>query len=110
MQDRTDQPDPNVRYDAGGWISGPSLTADEMAAANTRRNLPHGMTSEEATDLFQLRCTWDKYYGIAFSDDVWKAHRLGAGAPWNITADTAEELRGLIWADYSAWQAEGGAS
>jgi hypothetical protein len=25
MQDRTDQPDPNVRHDIGGWISGPSL-------------------------------------------------------------------------------------
>jgi hypothetical protein len=63
------------------------------------------MTSEEATDLFQLRCTWDKYYGILFSDNVWRAHRLGTGAPWNITADTAPELRGLIGEDFKEWQA-----
>jgi hypothetical protein len=94
-----DDPNDQVRLDVGGWISGPCLSPDQMT-----RNQPHGMTSEEASDLFQLRCTWDKYYGISFSDSVWKAYRLGSGATQWLTADTSQELKGLLWTDYVAWQ------
>jgi hypothetical protein len=59
------------------------------------------MTSEQATDLFNLRCTWDRYYLVNFAGDVWRASRLGTAATFTITADTARELRGLIWSDYS---------
>jgi hypothetical protein len=61
------------------------------------------MTSEEATDLFNLRCTWDRYYLVNFAGDAWRASRLGTAATFTITANTAEELRGLIWSDYSEW-------
>lgn len=87
-----------VRYDVGGWISGPCL--------DRPLNVPHGMTGDEATALFHLRCIWGDRYGISFAGKQWKAHRLGAGAPWNITAGTAEELRGKVYLDYRAWQAE----
>ncbi len=102
----SNQPDPNVRHDVGGWISGPSLPAP----AESQRNQPHGMTPEEATALGNLRRVWDTYYGIALSDDAWKAHRLGSGAPWNITADTSGELAALIWDDYNAWRTQAGDS
>jgi hypothetical protein len=94
----SEQPAGQVRFDVGGWISGPCL--------DRPLNQPHGMTPEEATSLFHLRCIWSDRYGISFTSKVWRAHRLGSGAPWNITAGTAEELRGLIWLDYRAWQAE----
>lgn len=86
-----------VRYDVGGWISGPCLSSPPHA--------PYGMSGEDATALFHLRCVWGDRYGISFSGGEWKAHRLGSGAPWNITAGTAEGLRGKIWLDYREWQA-----
>jgi hypothetical protein len=87
----SEQPAGQARFDVGGWISGPCL--------DKPLNQPHGMTPEEATSLFHLRCIWGDRYGISFTSKVWRAHRLGSGAPWNITAGTAEELRGLIWLD-----------
>ena len=64
------------------------------------------MTPEEATSLFHLRCIWGDRYGISYTNKQWKAHRLGAGAPWNIKASTAEELRNCIGEDYRRWQLE----
>jgi hypothetical protein len=98
MKDMSEQPEGQVRYDVGGWIAGPCL--------DRPLNAPHGMTPEEATSLFHLRCIWGDRYGISFAGKQWKAHRLGLGAPFNITAPTAEELRGLIYLDYRAWQAD----
>src|SRR5258707_15316523 len=31
--DKPSTPDPNVRHDTGGWISGPSMTPDDMMLA-----------------------------------------------------------------------------
>jgi hypothetical protein len=90
--------DGQVRNDVGGWISGPCLTGP--------LNQPHGMTPEEATALFHLRCIWADRYGISYGGKQWKAHRLGTGAPWNITAPTAEGLRNLIGEDFRQWQIE----
>jgi hypothetical protein len=64
------------------------------------------MSSEDATALFHLRCVWGDRYGISFTNKTWRAHRLGQGAPWDITAATAEELRNRIGEDYRAWQAD----
>jgi hypothetical protein len=64
------------------------------------------MTPEDATALGNLRRAYGIYYGIAFSDGVWKAHRLGKGAPWNLTAVTSGEIAALIGEDYKAWRAE----
>ena len=59
------------------------------------------MTGAEATSLFRLRCLWGDTYGIALADGVWSASRLhGAHV---LTADSAEELSGLMQADISAW-------
>jgi hypothetical protein len=87
-----------VRYDIGGWISGPCL--------GRPLNQPHGMSPEDATSLFHVRCIWGDRYCISYSGGQWKAHQLGAGAPWNLTADTAEMLQGHIWADYRQWAME----
>jgi hypothetical protein len=92
------QDEGQVRLDVGGWISGPCLTRP--------LNVPYDMTGEEATALFHLRCIWGDRYGISFTNKQWKAHRLGTGAPWNITADTAEELRSRIGEDFRQWQIE----
>jgi hypothetical protein len=94
----TEQPEGQVRYDVGGWISGPCLERP--------LNQPHGMSAEDATALFHLRCTWGDRYGVSFTNKVWRAHRLGLGAPWNITATTAEELRNRIGEDFRQWQIE----
>jgi hypothetical protein len=94
----SDQPEGQVRFDLGGWISGPCL--------DRPLNVSHGMTGEEATLLWHLRCTWGDRYGISFSNKVWRAHRLGMGAPFNITADSAESLRNLIGEDFRVWQIE----
>jgi hypothetical protein len=64
------------------------------------------MSGEDATALFHMRCIWGDRYGISFTSKVWKAHRLGMGAPWNITAPTAEELRNCIGEGYRQWQVE----
>ena len=69
-------------------------------------NMPHGMTEPEASDLWAMRNTWEKFYLISFVSDVWRACRLGNSNMNPITADTAGELRGLIWVDYVAWQQE----
>ena len=87
-----------VRLDLGGWISGPCLSRP--------LNQSHGMSGEDATALFRLRCIWGDRYGVSFSGSQWKAHRLGSGARWDITVESAEELRGRIWADYREWEAE----
>jgi hypothetical protein len=87
-----------VRFDVGGWISGPCLSRP--------LNRPHGMSGEEATSLFHLRCIWGDRYGISFTSKGWAAHRLGTGARWDIRAETGAELRGKIWADYREWEAE----
>jgi hypothetical protein len=60
------------------------------------------MTGAEATALFRLRCLWGDTYGIALSSDgVWSATRLHGAEV--LTADSAEELSGLMQADISAW-------
>jgi hypothetical protein len=89
--------DDQVRYDVGGWISGPCLSP---------LNQPLGMTPEEATSLFRLRCVWGDRYQIAYSAGVWHGGRLGDFGKLGLTASTAEELRELIGADYQQWQAE----
>lgn len=88
-------PSDQVRYDVGGWISGPCL--------DQPLNQPPDMTPAEATSLWTLRNTWGTYYGISFVSDVWRAYRLGA-VTRQITADTSEELSGLIWADFTHWK------
>jgi hypothetical protein len=90
--------DDQVRVDVGGWISGPCLSRP--------LNQPHGMSQEDATSLFQMRCIWGDRYGISYSGGQWKAHRLGNGAPFNITASTADELNNHIGEDYRQWVAE----
>jgi hypothetical protein len=64
------------------------------------------MSGEDATALFHLRCVWGDRYGISYTNKIWRAHRLGSGAPFNITASTAEELRNLIGENYRQWQIE----
>jgi hypothetical protein len=64
------------------------------------------MSQEEATALFRLRCIWQDRYLINYSGHVWRAARLGKFAQFDIKADSAEKLRGLIGEDYSQWQQE----
>lgn len=61
------------------------------------------MTGEDATALFRLRCVWGDAYGITLADGVWSASRLHGAEV--LTADSAEELSGLMQSDYSSWLA-----
>ena len=57
------------------------------------------MNPAEATSLFHLRCVWQDRYSIGLTDGVWYANRLRD--PTNVlTADTAEDLSGLLQSDY----------
>jgi hypothetical protein len=60
------------------------------------------MTEEEAAVLAELWAMWRNAYHVAFIDGVWRAKRFN-DVTVVITADTAEELAGLIDADYAAW-------
>jgi hypothetical protein len=57
------------------------------------------MNSAEATSLFRLRCVWQDTYSIGLADGVWYANRLRDPTKV-LTADTAEELGGLLQGDY----------
>lgn len=62
------------------------------------------MTGDEATSLFRLRCLWGDTYSVTISPDgVWSASRLHGAEV--LTADSAEELNGLMQSDYSSWLA-----
>jgi hypothetical protein len=62
------------------------------------------VTSEEATALFQMRCTWDSYR-ITLTNGIWTAWRHSN--PANVlTADTPTQLNWQIRIDYSQWQQE----
>jgi hypothetical protein len=87
-----------VRHDLGGWVSGPCLSRP--------LDQPHGISAEDATSLFHLRCVWGDRYQIAHACGSWHAARLGTFGKFSITADTAEVLRSLIGEDYQQWQAE----
>ena len=56
------------------------------------------MTSEDATDLFHLRCLWQGAYVITLVNGVWTAHRHDNPARI-LTADTAAGLRWQIRTD-----------
>jgi len=60
------------------------------------------MTKEESSALSELRAIWRNAYHVAFIDGVWRAKRFN-DVTVIITADTAEELAGLIASDYAAW-------
>jgi hypothetical protein len=60
------------------------------------------MTGEESAALAELRVMWRSAYHVAFIDGVWRAKRFN-DVTVVITADAAEELAGLIDADYAAW-------
>jgi hypothetical protein len=83
MSESNDQ----VRLDVGGWISGPALPASEMEV------------------LDQLARIWRDRYKIGFDGDTWSAQRMG-NATVIITAESVEELRGFIWADFMEWSRE----
>lgn len=87
-----------VHHDVSERTPGPCLSGP--------LNQPHGMTPEEATSLFHLRCIWGDRYSVSFSGGEWKAHRVGSGAPWDIKARTAGTLKNQIGEDYRQWQAE----
>jgi hypothetical protein len=57
------------------------------------------LTSEDATDLFQLRRLWQGAYAISLTDGIWVA-RCCDNPTCILTADTAPELRWLLRADY----------
>jgi hypothetical protein len=81
-----------VRYDTGGWISGPCLNEP----------LPD-LTTEEATLLRELQSIWhDKY--VIRAVDAWTAQRIGGTEV--ITADNGFELRPMITQDAINWNRE----
>jgi hypothetical protein len=64
------------------------------------------MTASEATSLYDLRRIWGDRYVIGYTTGgPWRAARVG-NALEVVTADDAEQLRGLIMQDYSQWQNE----
>ena len=71
-------------------------TANGLETVQERRT---EMTSEEATDLLRLQGLWRGAYAITLSDGVWSARRHGRPAAI-LTADSAQELGGLMQDDY----------
>jgi hypothetical protein len=59
------------------------------------------VTSEEATALFQMRCSWESYR-ITVADGVWTGVRYNNPANM-LTADTAAQLNWQIRVDYGQW-------
>jgi hypothetical protein len=58
------------------------------------------LTREEEMDLTGLRWHWDTAYSIGLGDGIWTA--VPHVEPATIlTADSADELRALIRADYT---------
>jgi hypothetical protein len=90
------QAEGQVRYDQGGWISGPCL--------DRPLNSPPGMSGEDATLLWHLRCLWEDRYQIVYAGGQWHAARVGSFSNFNITGDTAAVLREKIGEDYRQWQ------
>jgi hypothetical protein len=93
-----DNQEDQVRTDVGGWISGPCLSRP--------LNQPHGMSAEDATSLWHLRCLWGDRYQVTYAAGIWHAARLGSFGTFDIDADSAIELRSLISEHYQVWQAE----
>jgi hypothetical protein len=60
------------------------------------------VTSEDATDLFHLRCLWHGTYVISLTDGIWVARRRDHSTRI-LTADIAPQLRWLLRADYGQW-------
>lgn len=70
-----------VRYDWGGWLSGPCLPSDDQE------------------QLWKLRVTWQNKYVIDVNaDGIWRAYRVGMPQTL-ITGDTSGELATLLTAD-----------
>ena len=58
------------------------------------------MTEIERRALWRLRTRWLGVYAVTLANDVWRARQYG-NATVLLTADTADELAGLIEADYA---------
>ncbi len=58
------------------------------------------LTREQELDLTGIRWHWDSAYGVGLDDGVWTAVPHVAPTTF-LTADTADELRALIRADYT---------
>ena len=69
----SDDPDPNVRYDLGGWISGPMMDL-EPTLDDVKKAFPG----------------WTVYRG---TDQLWHARRTDAQPP--VTIVTGEDLLDL---------------
>jgi hypothetical protein len=66
----------------------------------------YSMTASEASSLYELRRIWGDRYVIGYTyGGPWRAARMG-NALEAFTTDTPEELRCVIQADYTTWQAE----
>ena len=74
--------DPNVRYDVGGWISGPCLDLP-MASYD-------GVTKESIEQEFP---GWEVWQGV---DRRWHARIRGAAAPVMVHGDDVVDLREQI--------------
>jgi hypothetical protein len=58
------------------------------------------LSRDEELDLNGIRWHWDTAYAIGLDDGVWTATPVADPATV-LTADTADELRALIRADYT---------
>ncbi len=65
----------------------------------------YGMSSEDATTLFELRRIYEHTHKITLADGVWRASWMG-NSLITFTADSGQELRSLLGQDYAAWAQE----
>lgn len=87
-------PEASVRYDLGGWISGPMLDPEHLPA--------HVLTREEESALWRLRNVWQDAYKIEVVDGIWRAARVDD--PTKVfTAESPVELTTVLQADYRQW-------
>jgi len=62
-----------------------------------------GRGRDDQEELADLRWHWDLAYEIDLSQPTWIARFLGGES--SLEADSADELRRLIWADYASRKA-----
>ncbi len=65
----------------------------------------YGMSSEDATTLFELRRIYEHTHKITLTDGVWRASRMGNSLV-TFTADSGPELRSMLGEDYRLWAQE----
>lgn len=79
--------DPNVRYDIGGWISGPCLSPEQMTGS------PSDQRHYEPRNAAELEAEFPGWHVFRDTSQLWYARLLGSSPP--VSVGRAEDLLDL---------------